>query len=58
MAAYLGVASENGLAHKVGEVEGVADQRAPAEQVGQAQPPGTASILILRAFCHTWNTKL
>jgi hypothetical protein len=36
---YLGVASKDCLTHKVGEVEGVADQGTPTEEVGQAQPP-------------------
>ncbi len=36
---YLGVTTEDSLTDKVCEVEGVADQRAPTEQVSQAQPP-------------------
>ncbi len=39
LSAYLGVASKDCLTHKVGEVEGVADQGTPTEEVGQAQPP-------------------
>ena len=34
-----GVPAEHGLAHEVGEVEAVADQGAPAEQVSQTKPP-------------------
>ncbi len=37
--AYLWVASKDCLTHKVGEVEGVADQGTPTEEVCQAQPP-------------------
>jgi hypothetical protein len=39
LSVYLGIASKDCLTHKVGEIEGVADQGTPTEEVGQAQPP-------------------
>ena len=41
------VAFKHRLANEVSEVEAVADQGAPAEQVGQTQPPEPLIALII-----------